>query len=78
MSWIYSMIMDGSYHHFKNLYNEAIESKQNKFKWGSEDIDTNYAKYVVFFIDKHLMKEYEEHLEAQAELYSEYEANKHK
>ena len=69
MKWIYQMIEDGSYPDFKKLYRTAECNQDENFTWRSEQIRTDFAKYIVFLVDTHLMKEYEEYIESQAELY---------
>tara|TARA_R100000458_G_C8168019_1_gene169563 strand:+ start:490 stop:705 length:216 start_codon:yes stop_codon:yes gene_type:complete len=62
MKWIHCMVADNSYELFKTCYETAKKSKSKSFMFNHSKIDTNYAKYVCEFVDKHCMPEYEEHL----------------
>ena len=69
MKWIYGMIADHTYPEFKKLYKEAVKNNEKEFIWERSPIRTNFAKYVCILIDKHLMQEYEEHIQHQIEAY---------
>lgn len=66
MNWIYGMIMDNSYPQFKQEYEKAVKSNTKEFVWEGKPMRATFAKYVCILVDKHLLKEYEEHLEQYA------------
>ena len=68
MKWIYAMIQDNSYHAFKMITVTAQENKVDKFKWDNSWIDTVYATYVVEFVEKKGMPDYNKHIISPFEL----------
>ena len=63
MNWIYSMIIDGTYPEFKQSYETALHKKEKEFMWGGQPMRVTFAKYICILVDKHLLQEYENHLE---------------
>ena len=63
MKWIYGMIVDGTYPQFKDEYKKAVNNNKEEFMWGRESIRTLFAQYVCKLVDKHLLQEYDEHME---------------
>ena len=66
MKWIYGMIVDGTYPQFKDEYQKAVNNNKEEFIWGRESIRTLFAQYVCRLVDKHLLQEYDEHMERYA------------
>tara|TARA_R110000824_G_scaffold181898_5_gene362763 strand:+ start:1616 stop:1855 length:240 start_codon:yes stop_codon:yes gene_type:complete len=66
MKWIYGMIVDGTYHQFKDEYEKAVNNNVEEFTWEGKPMQIIFAKNVCFLVDKHLLREYEEHLEQEA------------
>tara|TARA_R100000808_G_C2112403_1_gene126107 strand:- start:213 stop:398 length:186 start_codon:yes stop_codon:yes gene_type:complete len=56
------MVSDNSYMVFKTMYKQAVKSKVSKFMFQGKEIETDYAKYVCAYVDKHVMPAYDEHL----------------
>ena len=63
MKWIYSMIVDGTYPEFKQSYETALNNNKEEFMWEHKPMRVTFAKYICILVDKHLMREYEDHLE---------------
>jgi lipopolysaccharide biosynthesis regulator YciM len=63
IKWIYGMITDGTYPQFKDKYQKAVNNNKEEFMWGKESMRTLFAQYVCRLVDKHLIQEYEDHLE---------------
>jgi hypothetical protein len=57
------MVSDNSYNLFKETYEIAKKNKREYFMWNNAKIDTNYAKFVCEYVDKHAMPEYDQHLQ---------------
>ena len=72
MNWIYSMIADNTYSQFKYKYEKAIENNNKEFTWDGKPMRVTFAKYVCILVDKHLMQEYDEHLEQQVIMHESY------
>ena len=72
MSWIYNMITDGTYSEFKQLYEDAVNNNIKEFMWEHAPMRTMFAQYVCILVDKHLLQEYEEHLEQQEIINNDY------
>ena len=66
MKWIYSMISDHTYPQFKEEYKKAVNNNKEEFIRGRESIRTLFAQYVCKLVDKHLLQEYDEHIERYA------------
>tara|TARA_R110002012_G_scaffold6551_2_gene31203 strand:+ start:1894 stop:2142 length:249 start_codon:yes stop_codon:yes gene_type:complete len=63
MKWIYGMITDGTYPQFKDEYQKAVKNKAEEFEWEGKPMRVLFAQYVCRLVDKHLIQEYEDHLE---------------
>lgn len=62
MKWIYSMVVDGSYDHFKKLYIKSVLTDSTSFNFGGRTYVKSFAKSVVKYVDEHeLLKEYDDH-----------------
>jgi hypothetical protein len=51
MKWIYSMIMDGSYERFKELYVKCVLTNKTSFNFGGKTYVKSFAKSVVKYVD---------------------------
>jgi hypothetical protein len=40
-----------TYKEFKKLYDKAVKDKVTVFKFQSQDVDINYAKYIIQYLD---------------------------
>ena len=63
MKWIYGMIVNDTYPQFKEQYKKAVNNNIEEFTWEHQPMRTTFAKYICILVDKHLLREYEEHLE---------------
>ena len=66
MNWIYGMIMDNTYPQFKEEYEKAVKNNIKEFEWDKRPMRVAFAKYICILVDKHLLQEYEEHMEQYA------------
>ena len=66
MKWIYGMITDNTYPQFKEEYKKALINNKEEFIWDHKAMRTTFAKYVCILVDKHLLQEYNEHMERYA------------
>ena len=51
MKWIYSMIMDGSYERFKELYVKCVLTNTTSFNFAGKTYVKSFAKSVVKYVD---------------------------
>lgn len=68
MKWIYSMVMDGSYDRFKQLYIKCVLTDSTSFNFDSRTYVKSFAKSVVKYVeDNKLLHQYEEHMDITAD-----------
>tara|TARA_R110000823_G_scaffold313117_1_gene440413 strand:+ start:1787 stop:2032 length:246 start_codon:yes stop_codon:yes gene_type:complete len=73
MKWIYSMVTDGSYDRFKQLYIKCVLTDSTSFNFSERTYVKSFAKSVVKYVDEHkLLEKYDEHIEVMAD--KEYES----
>jgi hypothetical protein len=51
MKWIYSMIIEGSYERFKELYVKCVLTNTTSFNFGGKTYVKSFAKSVVKYVD---------------------------
>ncbi len=71
MKWIYGMVEDGSYIIFKKMYETALNTNTDKFKFGGEEFSITKAKHICIYGDK-AQKEYDKYIDSIAD--AEYDA----
>jgi hypothetical protein len=77
MKWIYSMIMDGSYDRFKQLYIKCVLTDSTSFNFGGQTFVKSFAKSVVKYVDDNkLIAKYDQHIQEQLEEEQSYADNK--
>ena len=60
MKWIYSMIMDGSYDRFRQLYIKCVLTDSTSFNFEGKTYVKSFAKSVVKYVDNNnLVEKYE-------------------
>ncbi len=70
MKWIYSMVMDGSYDHFRKLYIKCVLTDSTSFKFNGQTYVKSFAKSVVKYVDDNKLQEkYNEHIEHEVEMH---------
>tara|TARA_R110000765_G_scaffold111697_1_gene203589 strand:+ start:171 stop:395 length:225 start_codon:yes stop_codon:yes gene_type:complete len=63
MKWIYSMIMDGSYQRFKQLYIKCVLTDRTSFNFNEQTYVKSFAKSVVKYVDENkLIEKHEQQL----------------
>mgnify|MGYP003143185758 FL=1 len=77
MKWIYSMIMDGSYDRFRQLYIKCVLTDSTSFNFGGQTFVKSFAKSVVKYVDdNNLVAKYEQHTTEHLEREESYAENK--
>ena len=77
MKWIYSMVTDGSYDRFKQLYIKCVLTDSTSFNFSERTYVKSFAKSVVKYVDENkLIEKHEQHMLAQLETQKEYADNK--
>lgn len=65
MKWIYSMIMDGSYDRFRQLYIKCVLTESTSFNFDGQTYVKSFAKSVVRYVDDNkLIEKHEQHMQA--------------
>jgi len=57
MKWIYSMIMDGSYDRFRQLYIKCVLTDSTSFNFEGKTYVKSFAKSVVKYVDNNNLLE---------------------
>ena len=57
MKWIYSMIMDGSYDRFRQLYIKCVLTDSTSFNFEGKTYVKSFAKSVVKYVDSNNLLE---------------------
>ena len=77
MKWIYSMIMDGSYDRFKQLYIKCVLTDSTSFNFNGQTYVKSFAKSVVKYVDDNkLVEKYSQHIQTQLDKEQAYADNK--
>lgn len=77
MKWIYSMIVDGSYKRFKQLYIKCVLTESTSFNFNGQTYVKSFAKSVVKYVDENkLVEKHEQHMQAQSDREQAYADNK--
>ena len=60
MKWIYSMVIDGSYQRFKQLYIKCVLTNSTSFNFKEQTYVKSFARSVVKYVDENkLVTKYE-------------------
>ena len=77
MKWIYSMIVDGSYDRFKQLYIKCVLTNSTSFNFNGQTYVKSFAKSVVKYVDDNrLVQKHEQHMQDQLDREQAYVDNK--
>ena len=69
MKWIYSMLQNGTYGMFKEMYKTAKENNLEYFIWAGRKLDVHFAYFICEYVDKHLKYVYDEHIDSLSQEY---------